>query len=143
MNGAKKLRKHLNNACPTKNRSGLTHYNGLSPLPRDWERGLVEILRPAMIDKLLDHFDITSSSPLPASCSTPLGARGPEEKSFEGRYREAVRSLLQIAVMSRPDTSNAVEQVAPYTRNRTARHWEAVRKILSNMKSTNELGIIS
>lgn len=83
---------------------------------------MLDTSQSATIDKLLDRFGITSSSPLPARSSNILRARAPEEERFEGRYREAVGGLLCIVNMSRPDVSNAISEVALYAHDPTAPH---------------------
>jgi hypothetical protein len=56
-------------------------------------------------------------------------------------YREAVGSLIYLAVTSRPDISYAVNQVAQHSENPNRSHWAAVKRIISYLKGTPKLGI--
>ena len=52
-------------------------------------------------------------------------------------YREAVGSLMYVAMGTRPDIAFATSTVAQYSDNPGWKHWEAVNKIfryLSGMK---------
>lgn len=108
-NDADELRKHLHDPFTTKTLGELKRYNSCLLLA-DWKRGVPRTLQNATIDKLLDQFGITSSSPLSICSSFPLRARGPEEEGFDGRYREVTGRLLWIANMSRSNISNAVRK---------------------------------
>ena len=55
--------------------------------------------------------------------------------------REAVRSLMWLSTMTRPDINNAVRVVARYNYEHTERLWQAIMKILSNLNGTKSLGI--
>jgi hypothetical protein len=69
----------------------------------------------------------------------PLLEENAEKESFP--YREAVGSLIYLAVTSRPDISYAVNQVAQHSENPNRSHWTAVKRIISYLKGTTQLGI--
>lgn len=57
-----------------------------------------------------------------------------EEEMAEMRlvpYREAIGSLIYLAVMTRPDISYAVGQVYQYYQNPGRAHWNAVKHIMA------------
>ena len=56
-------------------------------------------------------------------------------------YREAVRGLMWLVVMSRPDIANAVRAVARHSYDPTARHWKAVLMIIEYVVGTKDLGL--
>ncbi|KAK7579919.1 hypothetical protein V9T40_000548 [Parthenolecanium corni] len=56
-------------------------------------------------------------------------------------YREAVGSLMFLAVISRPDISYAVSRVSQYLENPKTIHWNAVKKILKYLQGTVEYGL--
>ena len=44
--------------------------------------------------------------------------------------------------MTRPDIANVARAVAQHAHNPAARHWKAVRKIISYLKATKDLGVV-
>ena len=57
-------------------------------------------------------------------------------------YRQAVGSLLWLALCSRPDISYAVGQVAKFNSNPGPDHWKAVLRIFRYLKFTGPMGIV-
>ena len=57
-------------------------------------------------------------------------------------YREVVGLLLWFANRSRPDISFAVYQVAKYCCDPRTAHWNACKRILRNLSSTQDYGIL-
>ena len=57
-------------------------------------------------------------------------------------YRQAIGSLLWLALGTRPDISYAVGQVAKFNANPGLVHWNAVLKIFRYLKYTGPMGII-
>ncbi|XP_032798447.1 secreted RxLR effector protein 161-like [Daphnia magna] len=57
-------------------------------------------------------------------------------------YREAVGCLLYLSITCRPDISFAVSQVAKFCQNPGRPHWNAVKRILSYLAGTPNLGIL-
>ena len=56
-------------------------------------------------------------------------------------YREAIRSLLWLSNMTRPDIANALREVARHSHNPEEEHWNAVLKILSYLRGTKVPGL--
>lgn len=63
------------------------------------------------------------------------------EKMRTVPYREAVGSLLYLAVGTRPDISYAVSTVARYCSSPTMEHWKAVKHIFRYLQATESLGL--
>ena len=82
-----RLREYFNSFFPTKSLGELKHYLGCS-FTRDWENGLLKICQTAVIDKLLERYEVASTSPTPACLSVQLRAREQNEEKFEGPYKE-------------------------------------------------------
>ena len=78
----------------------------------------------------------------PASVVFDLGPKIIHEKEGDWPYKQAIGGLLWISGMTRPDTASAVRAVARYTHNPAARHRKAVRKIISYLKATKDLGVV-
>jgi hypothetical protein len=56
-------------------------------------------------------------------------------------YREAIGSLLYLALVTRPDISFAVGQAARFVENFDSSHCKAVRQIIAYLKGTSNYGI--
>ena len=112
--------------------------------------GLVTLDQAAYTAKLLEKFNMTDSRPVgsPADPSTRLTvAMSPKTDSERADmavvpYREAVGSLMYLAVGTRPDISAAVGIAARYMANPGRQHWQAVKRIFRYLKGTPNIGII-
>lgn len=56
-------------------------------------------------------------------------------------YREAVGSLMFLAIVSRPDIMYSIGLVSRYLQNPTTAHWNAVKRIFKYLKGTLNIGI--
>ncbi|GBP60658.1 Retrovirus-related Pol polyprotein from transposon TNT 1-94 [Eumeta japonica] len=57
-------------------------------------------------------------------------------------YKEAVGSLMHLAIVSRPDIMFGVSLVSRYLNCYDSTHWAVVKKILKYLKETKEMGIL-
>ena len=57
-------------------------------------------------------------------------------------YAKAIRSLMYVAIQTRPDISFAVQHLSQYTTNPTQEHWTAVKHVLQYLKGTRDEGIV-
>ena len=71
-------------------------------------------------------------------------ATSPADRMFmhDVPYRQAVGSLLWLALGTRPDISYAVGQVAKFNANPGPVHWNAVLRIFRYLKFTGPMGIV-
>ena len=90
----------------------------------------------------MKKFDVTSTSDVPASPSVELMPRAADESATTEPYREAVGSLMWLANTTRPDIADAVRSVARHCHDPGVSHWKAVRKILSYIAGTVDLGLV-
>lgn len=56
-------------------------------------------------------------------------------------YREAVGSLMFLAIVSRSDIAFAVNLVSKFLNNHSYDHWRAVKRILAYVSGTQDCGI--
>lgn len=56
-------------------------------------------------------------------------------------YREAVGSLMFLAVVSRPDIAYAVNNVSKFLSKHNKEHWQAVKRIFAYLVGTKNVGI--
>lgn len=68
------LVRSLVTSLPTNNLGDLTYKTGCVFGP-DWVKGTLSVSQTACIDQPLDHFDITTTNPVPSSSSVGLRVR--------------------------------------------------------------------
>jgi hypothetical protein len=102
------------------------------------------------VETVLDKFKMNDCSTM----STPINESEPLSESmsptdYKGHlemrnipYREAVGSIMYLAVSTRPDISKAVSNVSKYLQNPGLEHWKAVKRILRYLKGTKDLKLI-
>ena len=95
------------------------------------------------IDRMLQRFGMTGCDIVktPADPCVRL-VRHIGTCSLDVPYREAVGSLLFLAMVSRPDIAYAVGVVSRYLDNYDKSHWNAVRRIMSYLKGTRDYGLL-
>ena len=100
-----------------------------------------------IIDKFLPT-DVNITSTIPADPNLHLiqaqCATTEEDRTFmkDKPYRQAVGSLLWLALGTRPDISYAVGQVAKFNATPGPTHWNAVLRIFRYLKYTGPMGIV-
>ena len=117
---------------------------------RRLETGEISLDQEKYVDMILAKFGMTDCS----SRSTPINECEPLSESMcpttytehlEMRnipYREAIGSIMYLAVSTRPDISKAVSNVSKYLQNPGPAHWMAVKRILRYLKGTRDLKLI-
>ena len=63
-------------------------------------------------------------------------AEAEEDLKINHSYTQLIRSLMYLALASRPDISYAVNQLVQFTSNPKAMHWTAVKQIFRYLKQT-------
>ena len=84
---------------------------------------------------------MTTTSSYPASPCANLGARIEDESGGTWPYKEAVRGLMWLVVMSRPDITNAVRAVSRHSNSPAERHWKVVLQIIRYLLGTKDLSL--
>ncbi|GBP12712.1 Retrovirus-related Pol polyprotein from transposon TNT 1-94 [Eumeta japonica] len=92
--------------------------------------------------QLLNKFNMENAN----SNSVPVDPHSRLEKSVQLPdknlpYREAVGSLMHVAIVSRPDIMFAVNLVSRFLNCYDESHWTAVKKILKYLKDTVNYGL--
>lgn len=94
------------------------------------------------IEKILTKFNMQNANgnsiPIDPHTNLEKNKIGTEEKI---PYREAVGSLMYLAIVSRPDIMFAVSLVSRYLDCYDNTHWNVVKKILKYIKETKEFGL--
>ena len=131
----------LKEEFPVSDMGDLSWYLGYA-FERDRMEGVMKMTQAALVDSLVDRFDIQYKTQTPASVEFDLGPKMIHEKGGDWPYTQAVGGLLWISGMTRPDITSAVRAVARHAHNPAARHWKAVRKIIAYVKATKDLGVV-
>lgn len=105
--------------------------------------------QPLLTLALLKKFRMENClpKPIPADPHTHLSSemspKSEKEKAAKEKipYREAVGSLLYLAMTTRPDIAFAVGQVSQYCQNPGNGHWNAVKRIFSYLAGTPYHGL--
>lgn len=74
-----------------------------------------------------------------AQCPAPGSLEASEMAKIP--YREAVGSLLYLAIATRPDIAYAVGQVSKYGQNPGLAHWRAVMRIFKYLRGTSDYAL--
>ena len=130
----------LNRKFPTKDLGECTWYDGCG-IKRDLESGTLTISQSAYVESMMRRFDVTTTSLIPASPGADLGPKRADEPGGDWPVREAVGSMMWVAIFTRPDIANALRKVARHAHAPAERHWRAARKILAYLNGTRTLGI--
>ena len=109
---------------------------------RDRTAGTLKISQPAFVDSLVEKFDVSTLSSIPACPTVELRPKGEDEVELKQPFREVVGSLMWLANMTRPDITDAVRAVARFTNEPGNQHWKAARKILAYVAGTRDVGLI-
>lgn len=113
-------------------------------ITRDRKQRTIHLGQPDYIEHLVNKFQMTSSFPKSVPVDPgihlikPVGG-SPTDTAFP--YREAVGCLLYLALVSRPDISFSVGQVARFIESHNSSHIKAVRHIISYIRGTPGHGI--
>lgn len=76
--------------------------------------------------------------PVDPHTTLEIGTETPDKNI---QYREAVGSLMHLAVVSRPDIMYAVSLVSRYLNCYDQTHWNVVKKIMRYLKGTKDYGL--
>ena len=131
----------LKDKFPVNDMSDLSWYLGCA-FERDKMEGVMKMTQTAFVDSLVNRFHIQHETQAPAAVEFDLGPKRTHEKGGEWLYKQAVGGLLWISGMTRPGIASAVRAVARHAHNPAARHWKAVRKIITYLKATKNLGVV-
>ena len=108
----------------------------------DKEKKVIELSQTSYIRSVLERFDISRSSSLPAAPSVNLRPVKDDNDAKNVPFREVVGCLMWIANQTRPDIANAVRAVARHSHDPKEIHWKAAQKILQYLRATADLGLI-
>jgi hypothetical protein len=115
-----------------------------------WSKNELRMTQTAYIERVAQQFRLQDANP----CSLPLQKGFKPQSSMSPTndaekhemenipYREAIGSLLYIAVCTRPDIAYAVCALARFCTNPGREHWTAVKSVIKYTLATKNAGII-
>lgn len=106
--------------------------------------GSIFIDQKVYTQKILDRFNMNDANSVatPAECSAN-NTEDDDVMPAQGiPYRDAVGSLMYLAIATRPDIAYAVSRVSETLENPTILNWKAVKRIFRYLKGSVELGIL-
>lgn len=103
----------------------------------------MKLSQTASIDKSVDHFEITSTSPVPACSFLGLKARQEGKEAYMERHREAVGGPFWPVNTTRPDISCVGREITRSAEDPSEKHWGAVIKTTQYLKGARQLDLIS
>ena len=111
--------------------------------------GDITLSQQAYCERLLNHFNMTSCSPITTLLSpgTVLLSEDcpitPDEENEMKKipFREALGSLMWLQVVTRPDLTFSVNMLAGFAHNPGIAHWNALKHVLTYIKGTKHYGI--
>ena len=125
----------LNRTIPVKNLGDLKWYRGCR-YSRDRKRGTLTISQQSFVEELVKKFRVTSVQSVSLRVGVKLEESGEAEQTESWRFRELVGGLMWLAILTRPDISNAVRSVARYYSAPKAIHWKSALSVLAYMNGT-------
>jgi hypothetical protein len=100
------------------------------------------------IEQILDKFKMIDCKPISTPMSLEKLTKDMSPTTLEDKiqmdktpYREAVGSLMYLAISTRPDISKALSEVSRYLENPGEKHWQAVKRIMRYLKGTKTLAL--
>lgn len=92
-------------------------------------------------ERVLETYRMTTTHPVSTPCDTSNSNSALSLKSPTFPYREAVGSLMYLAVMTRPDLAFAVGVASRHLESPTEEDVRRVKQILKYVKGTTELAL--
>lgn len=116
---------------------------------RDYAKNTISIDQSNYIGGILKRFNMSDCNPAPTpidvnqKISMKMSPDGDKERrEMMGiPYREAIGSLLYLAMISRPDINFSVNLLSRYCENPGKAHWGAVKRVLRYLKGTIDMKI--
>lgn len=108
--------------------------------------GSIFVQQSSYAQKVLNRFRMEEAHAvaIPADFHQELSLQNVDKKeeAINVPYKEAVGSLLYLAMVTRPDIAYAVHAVSQYAESPQKIHWNAVKRIMKYIKGTVNHGIL-
>lgn len=97
------------------------------------------------LEQTLEKYGMNESKPMcvPADHNVKLQSADPEcKRECVAPYREAIGSLMFMAIVSRPDIAYSVNLLSKYLNNFDVNHWNAVKRVLAYLSGSRDVGLM-
>ena len=114
-------------------------------IERDRVNKTLFLHQEAYTKKILSRFKMSESKTVSTPADPNVKLMPNENDTIESHnipFREAVGSLMFLAVVTRPDIAFAVNSVSKYLSDHNDSHWQAVNRIFRYLVGTTKLGIL-
>lgn len=109
----------------------------------------IKLTQTSYINSMLERYGMSDSKPAPTPMVQPVDLMATlptSDANLEAMksvpFREAIGSLLYLAVRTRPDIAVAVSILAKHSNAPGRSHWEAVKRIMRYLKQSSEQGLV-
>ena len=114
---------------------------------RDRAKRTIQLSQRQAVVDILHKFNMADAAPVhtplnPSVKLTAADAPKSKEDEYEMRnipYREAVGSMMYLAISTRPDIAYAVGVLSRFSSNPGLSHWKAVKHLMRYLKATMDL----
>lgn len=108
------------------------------------EGNLIKWHNEAMIEKMLDYFNMSDCKPAstPLTPSLDFMSGSSSELTDHTPYRQLVGTLMGFANTVQPEICYAVNYLAPYMDKSNSALWMACKHVLRNLRGTPSLGLL-
>lgn len=112
-------------------------------IERDKANKTMFIHQEAYALQILDRFKMSEAKPVSVPADVHVCLKPAEDTNIclAVPFREAVGSLMFLAVMTHPELAYAVNNVSKYLANPDESHWQAIKRIFKYLKGTTRFGI--
>ncbi len=132
------------NKCYALTDLGPVHWLLGIKITRDCQMCTLSMSQTSYIDSILARYALTEAKPqkspmIPSmQLSKDQGPKTAKEVTHMRKtpYREAIGSLMYLAVVTRPDIAFAVSQLSQFLDNPGPQHWEAVKRVFRYLIGT-------
>jgi Reverse transcriptase (RNA-dependent DNA polymerase) len=112
------------------------------------EHNSLTLSQQSYVQSVLERYGTKDCKPVisPMVQASDLMSKSPRSDSEASRragvpYREAIGSLLYLAVQTRPDISVAVSVLSKHVQEPKPCHWEGVKRVFRYLKGTGSHGL--
>ena len=138
------VKQALSRKFQVKDMGKLHHFLGINVV-QDYKNGSVWIGQELYTENILKRYGMEDAKPIqtPVDISTKLMKGGDEDTCVDQQlYQSAVGSLLYLSIVTRPDITYAVSNVAKFCAKPMKQHWVAVKRIFHYLKGTQKYGLL-
>ena len=112
-------------------------------IDRDCAKRTIIISQKQYIESILQKEELTDAHPVavPMDPNIQLQPSEGEAQDKSNSYASLIRSLMYLAIATRPDIAYAVFKLGSYMANPAMSHWVAAKRILQYLSGTQGYGI--